>query len=121
MRCWPTGAVQRRVRGRVADASETALTKARRRVGPAPLRALFDSLRGPAATLAGAVRCAGVGCWSARSTQRRANAHWTAEVDAWQVATMQQKQLAALQPGASSDFFQRGPWTMRYSFGATRP
>jgi len=35
--------------------SEAALTKARRRVGVAPLRALFDLLRGPAATLAGQV------------------------------------------------------------------
>jgi hypothetical protein len=34
----------------VPDPSETALTKARRRVGPNPLRALFDLLRGPAAT-----------------------------------------------------------------------
>jgi hypothetical protein len=38
----------------VADPGETALTRARRRVGPKPLRALFDLLRGPAATTAGA-------------------------------------------------------------------
>jgi hypothetical protein len=40
--------------------SEAALTKARRRVGVAPLRALFDLLRGPAATLAGQVRWRGL-------------------------------------------------------------
>jgi Insertion element 4 transposase N-terminal/Transposase DDE domain len=40
--------------------SEAALTKARRRVGPAPLRALFDLVRGPAATLAGPVRWRGL-------------------------------------------------------------
>ena len=39
--------------------SEAALTKARRRLGPAPLRALFDLLRGPAAT-AGPVRWRGL-------------------------------------------------------------
>jgi hypothetical protein len=42
------------------DPSEEALTKARRRVGPAPLRALFDLLRGPAATSAGPVRWRGL-------------------------------------------------------------
>jgi Insertion element 4 transposase N-terminal/Transposase DDE domain len=40
--------------------SEAALTQARRRVGGAPLRALFDLLRGPAATLAGSVRWRGL-------------------------------------------------------------
>lgn len=40
--------------------SEAALTKARRRVGAAPLRALFELLRGPAATLAEAVRWRGL-------------------------------------------------------------
>jgi hypothetical protein len=44
----------------VADPSEAALTKARRRVGPAPLRALFDLLCGPAATPAGPVRWRGL-------------------------------------------------------------
>jgi hypothetical protein len=44
----------------VADPSETALTKARRRVGPQPLRALFDLLRGPAASMAGQVRWRGL-------------------------------------------------------------
>jgi hypothetical protein len=47
----------------VPDPSETALTKARRRVGPNPLRALFDLLRGPAATTrtaAGVVRWRGL-------------------------------------------------------------
>lgn len=44
----------------VADPSEAALTKARSRVGPAPLRALFDLLRGPAATTAGPVRWRGL-------------------------------------------------------------
>ena len=42
------------------EPSEAALTKARRRVGPAPLRVLFDLLRGPAATLAGPVRWRGL-------------------------------------------------------------
>jgi hypothetical protein len=40
--------------------SDAALTKARRRVGVAPLRALFDLLRGPAATSAGPVRWRGL-------------------------------------------------------------
>jgi hypothetical protein len=40
--------------------SEEALTKARRRIGAAPLRALFDLLRGPAATLAGPARWRGL-------------------------------------------------------------
>ncbi|MFC0100552.1 IS4 family transposase [Micromonospora marina] len=44
----------------VADPSEAALTKARRRVGPQPLRALFDLLRGPAASMAGPVRWRGL-------------------------------------------------------------
>jgi hypothetical protein len=44
----------------VADPSEAALTKARARVGVKPLRALFDLLRGPAATLAGPVRWRGL-------------------------------------------------------------
>lgn len=44
----------------VADPSEAALTKARRRIGPQPLRALFDLLRGPAACLAGPVRWRGL-------------------------------------------------------------
>jgi Insertion element 4 transposase N-terminal/Transposase DDE domain len=38
----------------VPDPGEAALTKARRRVGPKPLRALFELLRGPAATTAAA-------------------------------------------------------------------
>ena len=44
----------------VADPSTAALTKARVRVGPAPLRALFDLLRGPAASMAGPVRWRGL-------------------------------------------------------------
>jgi hypothetical protein len=44
----------------LADPTETALTKARRRVGPAPLRALFELLRGPAAAPAGRVRWHGL-------------------------------------------------------------
>ncbi|WBB48464.1 IS4 family transposase [Verrucosispora sp. WMMA2044] len=44
----------------VADPSEAALTKARRRLGPQPLRALFDLLRGPAASMAGPVRWRGL-------------------------------------------------------------
>jgi hypothetical protein len=44
----------------VPDPSEAALTKARGRVGPAPLRALFELLRGPAATLAHQVRWRGL-------------------------------------------------------------
>lgn len=44
----------------VAEPSEAALTKARRRVGPQPLRALFDLLRGPAASMAGPVRWRGL-------------------------------------------------------------
>jgi hypothetical protein len=44
----------------VADPSEAALTQARRRVGAAPLRALFDLLRGPAATTGGPVRFRGL-------------------------------------------------------------
>jgi hypothetical protein len=44
----------------VADPSEAALTKARHRIGPQPLRALFELLRGPAASLAGPVRWRGL-------------------------------------------------------------
>lgn len=44
----------------VADPSEAALTKARCRVGPQPLRALFELLRGPAASMAGPVRWRGL-------------------------------------------------------------
>ena len=44
----------------VADPSTAALTKARVRVGPQPLRALFDLLRGPAASMAGPVRWRGL-------------------------------------------------------------
>lgn len=40
--------------------TDAALTQARRRLGPAPLRALFDLLRGPAATTAGPVRWRGL-------------------------------------------------------------
>jgi hypothetical protein len=40
--------------------TEAALTQARRRLGAAPLRALFDLLRGPAATTAGPVRWRGL-------------------------------------------------------------
>ncbi len=44
----------------VADPSEAGLTKARARVGPQPLRALFDLLRGPVASMAGPVRWRGM-------------------------------------------------------------
>jgi hypothetical protein len=44
----------------VADPSTAALTKARCRIGPQPLRALFDLLRGPAASPAGPVRWRGL-------------------------------------------------------------
>jgi Insertion element 4 transposase N-terminal/Transposase DDE domain len=44
----------------LAQPSVAALTQARRRLGPAPLRALFELLRGPAATLAGPVRWRGL-------------------------------------------------------------
>ncbi len=44
----------------VAGPSQAALTKARHRVGPQPLRAVFDLLRGPAASLAGPVRWHGL-------------------------------------------------------------
>jgi hypothetical protein len=44
----------------VAGPTEAALTKARHRIGPRPLRALFDLLRGPAASLAGPVRWRGL-------------------------------------------------------------
>src|SRR5690242_17955297 len=44
----------------VAGPSEAALTKARHRVGTRPLRALFDLLRGPAASPAGPVRWRGL-------------------------------------------------------------
>jgi hypothetical protein len=44
----------------VAAPSQAGLTKARARLGVAPLRALFDLLRGPAATLAPQVRWRGL-------------------------------------------------------------
>lgn len=44
----------------VADPSEAGLTKARRRIGARPLQALFDLLRGPAASPAGPVRWRGL-------------------------------------------------------------
>jgi hypothetical protein len=45
----------------LAEPTSSALFQARQRVGPAPLRALFDLLRGPAATTAGqAVRWRGL-------------------------------------------------------------
>ncbi len=44
----------------VAAVTEAALSQARRRLGPAPLRALFDLLRGPAVTAAGSVRWRGL-------------------------------------------------------------
>ena len=44
----------------VADPSQAALTKARARVGPQPLRALFDLLRGPAVSPGGPVRWRGL-------------------------------------------------------------
>lgn len=44
----------------VADPSEAAFSQARRRLGPQPLRALFDLLRGPAASMAGPVRWRGL-------------------------------------------------------------
>lgn len=44
----------------LAHPSEAALTKARARLGPRPLRALFDLLRGPAATIADQVRWRGL-------------------------------------------------------------
>jgi hypothetical protein len=44
----------------VPDPTAAALSQARRRLGPAPLRALFDLLRGPAATTAGPVRWKGL-------------------------------------------------------------
>jgi Insertion element 4 transposase N-terminal/Transposase DDE domain len=44
----------------VAQPGDAALTKARRRVGPRPLRALFDLLRGPVASPAGPVRWRGL-------------------------------------------------------------
>ncbi|MEU4565017.1 IS4 family transposase [Actinoplanes sp. NPDC023936] len=44
----------------VADPSEAALTQSRRRLGPQPLRALFDLLRGPAASMAGPARWRGL-------------------------------------------------------------
>ena len=49
----------------VAAPTASALTQARRRLGPAPLRELFDLLRGPAPAGRG-----GGGCWWARSTAR---------------------------------------------------
>jgi hypothetical protein len=44
----------------IPTVTEAALTQARRRLGAAPLRALFDLLRGPAATTAGPVRWRGL-------------------------------------------------------------
>ncbi|MER7272796.1 IS4 family transposase [Micromonospora carbonacea] len=44
----------------VAEPSAAALTKARRRLGPQPLRALFDLLRGPGSSMAGPVRWRGL-------------------------------------------------------------
>jgi hypothetical protein len=44
----------------VPDPTAAALSQARRRLGPTPLRALFDLLRGPAATTAGPVRWKGL-------------------------------------------------------------
>jgi hypothetical protein len=44
----------------IATPTDAALSQARRRLGPAPLRALFDLLRGPAATMAGPVRWQGL-------------------------------------------------------------
>jgi hypothetical protein len=44
----------------VAVPGEAALSQARRRIGPQPLRALFDLLRGPAASMAGPARWRGL-------------------------------------------------------------
>ncbi|MEU4245766.1 IS4 family transposase [Actinoplanes sp. NPDC026619] len=44
----------------VVSPSSSALRQARQRLGPAPMRALFDLLRGPAATTAGQVRWRGL-------------------------------------------------------------
>ncbi|MEV4251298.1 IS4 family transposase [Streptosporangium canum] len=44
----------------VADPTAAALTQARRRIGVAPLRALFDLLRGPAAVAGGGMRWRGL-------------------------------------------------------------
>lgn len=44
----------------VAAPCGSALRQARQRLGPAPMRALFDLLRGPAATIAGQVRWRGL-------------------------------------------------------------
>ena len=44
----------------LAEPTSSALYQARQRLGPAPLRALFDLLRGPAATTATAVRWRGL-------------------------------------------------------------
>jgi len=55
----------------LATPTASALTQARRRLGPAPLRALFALLRGPAPTPTAAtrgVRVGVVGCWCAPST-----------------------------------------------------
>ena len=51
----------------VAAPTAGALAQARRRVGVAPLRWLFELLRGPAAARMAGV-CGGAGCWCARST-----------------------------------------------------
>jgi hypothetical protein len=49
----------------VAAPTASAMTQARRRLGPGPLRELFFLLRGPARAGHG-----GGDCWSARSTAR---------------------------------------------------
>ena len=49
----------------VTAPTASAMTQARRRLGPGPLRELFFLLRGPAPAGPG-----GGGCWSARSTAR---------------------------------------------------
>jgi len=51
----------------LATPTASALTQARRRLGPAPLRALFDLLCGPARRRP-SVGSGSVGCWCARST-----------------------------------------------------
>ena len=52
----------------VACPTPAGLTQARRRLGAAPLQALFDLLRGPAAVPGAARGCGGGACWPARST-----------------------------------------------------
>ena len=51
----------------VASPGDNALWQARARLGAAPLRWLFDLLRGPATAIPPG-RCAGEGCWCAPST-----------------------------------------------------